>query len=122
MESPEFDDMRGLLDFWNEASKQIELKNRINGLLDNQEFSLFFKKGKSVYGAPEESRVVFARMKNPDEDTPAEWANQASFLAINLDGVADGRGVQSLITAKDLPEIKIIPQDQAVEELTRRKK
>jgi hypothetical protein len=122
MESQNFEDMRQLLDFWDETSKQIELKNRINGLIDNQEFSLFFKKGNSVFGAPEESRVVFARMKNPDEESSSQWAKQASFLAINLDNVAEGRGIQSLITAKDLPEIKIIGQEQAVEELTRRKK
>lgn len=122
MDSLGFSKFRELMDIWDESSKDMDMREKINGLLDSQGFGLFFKKGKSIFGAPEESRMILARLKNPDDETPESWADQASFMAINLDGVGEGHGIQSIFGGKDLPEIKIIDQEKAVDEIVGRGK
>jgi hypothetical protein len=122
LDSLGFSRFRELIDIWESSSKDMDMRAKLNGLLDRSDFSLFFQKGDSFFGAPEESRVIFARLKNPDEDTPEEWVNQASFMAINLDDMDDGRGIQSVFGGKDLPEIKIIDQGKVVDGLVGRKK
>lgn len=103
-------------------AKDMDLRSKISGILDRQQFSLFFSKGDSVFAAPEESRVAFARMKNPDKDTPPDWAAQANFVAINLDGISDGHATQFVFGLKDIPKITIIDQEKAVDGLMKKKK
>lgn len=117
MDSLGFSKFRELIDIWESASKDMDMRAKVLGLLDRSDFSLFFQKDGSIFGAPEESRVIFARMKNPDPDTPSDWVNQASFMAINLDDMHNGRGIQSVFGGKDLPEIKVIDQGKAVDEI-----
>ena len=38
-----------------------------------------------IYGAPEGSRVTFAKMRDPDdEDNTPGWLKEANFMATNL--------------------------------------
>lgn len=72
------------------------------------QFVFFFKKDKNYYGADESSRVIFARMKNPDKDSGASWRKNASFSAINL---KDSK--QYIFNYSDLKSIKIIDKEEA---------
>ena len=96
---------------WFESKE--EKKNKIRGLLDGQNLILFFKKGDSLFGAPEESRLVFAKMKSPDEDTPDGWADDANFAAFDLMKALMGDRVESIFGKKDLKAIDVIEPEEA---------
>jgi hypothetical protein len=51
-----------MLDEWDVFCAEEELKDKIHSLLDSPSFVFYFTRGKDIYGAPEESRVTFARM------------------------------------------------------------
>lgn len=115
MKSPAFSDFRALMDQWDETKPAIEIKT----LLEGNGLVLFFKKGKSLYGAPESSRVTFAKMKNPDEDTPKKWADEANFAAFDMGKALKGEKIQVMFGSKDLDDLKIIDQEQIEKELAK---
>ncbi len=97
-----------------------DLQNKIDVLVNNPNFVFFFKKGKDIFAATEESRIMFASMKNPDKDMPNGWENDANFLAYNLSKMVDnGRGHKEVISYKDLEDIKVLDLDKAAKELKR---
>jgi hypothetical protein len=91
-------------------------------LMLEQDLCLFFSKDGRFYGAPENSRITFARMKNPDSDEDAAWMKDASFSAYDLEKVADGEEVASVFTAADLPEIKTVGREKAEKALKKKGK
>lgn len=115
MKSPSFSSFRQLLDQWDEVSPQFKVKV----LLEDNSLVLFFKKGKTIYGAPESSRLVFAKLKNPDEDTPDGWADEASFVAYDLGKAVHGDKVQVMFTNKDLDDLKVMDQKQVEKALAK---
>jgi len=98
-----FSEFRDLMDRWDEARR----------LMLEQDLCLFFSKDGRLYGAPESSRITFARMKNPDSKEDRAWMKDASFSAYDLEKVADGEEVASVFTAADLPEIKTVDREKA---------
>ena len=72
--------------------------------------------------APEESRIMYARMRHPDEEMSRHWSAEASFLAVNLDDIIAGHGSQRVFSKKDLKKIDILDKDEAVDALTSKKK
>ena len=110
MLSPGFSDFRELIDKWDEAVDRQQIQDMIEG----NNFVFFFKRKNEVFGAPEESRLTFAKMKTPDEDTPEEWAKDATFAAINFNRALQGERVKSIFGQNDLREIKVIERDEAV--------
>lgn len=88
-------------------------KHKIRNLVDGHNFIMFFTKDNGVFGAPEESRLVFAKMKTPDEETPDGWADEASFAAFDMIKALAGDKVQNLFSKKDLKKIKIIDRNAA---------
>lgn len=95
------------------------LEGEVNHLIDSAGHVLFFKKGKELFGAGEDSRVIFARMKHPDEETPKEWAKDASFSAQNLNKAVRGEPSQHVISNDDLKKIKVIDRDEVVKDLAK---
>lgn len=89
-----------------------DLKLKIDSLLDSEGFILFFKKGDDYFAAPEDSRVMFAKIKNPDDDLPNGWEEEASFSADNLTKKIKGEPATSLFKKSDLKEIKIMNRDE----------
>lgn len=87
--------------------------NQIKTLLDGQDFVMFFKKDKYVYGASEDGRLVFAKMKHPDEEVNKDWLKEATFMAVNLTKALDGDKVHSIFTKADLKKIKVIDREVA---------
>ena len=99
---------------WNnlcEADEKKELvKNQVKTLLASEDFVMYFKKNGDVYACGEESRLTFARIKNPEDSDG--WLENANFLAVNLTkGLKDK--VQNIFSDKDINKIKIISEDEA---------
>lgn len=90
-------------------------KHEIESLLD--QFILFFQKDGEVYGAGEDSRVVFAKMKHPDDELPTNWEEESSFSAHNLKKILNGEQGYHLFRKSDLKSIKIIDREDAVKKL-----
>jgi hypothetical protein len=117
-QSPGFSSFRSLLDKWDENilkenKKKKEKQDKVKNLIDGKNLIMFFRKGDSLFGAPEESRIVFARMKNPDsDDMPEDWGEDASFSAFDLVKGLGGDGVENLFSLKDLPDIDVVTRDE----------
>ena len=109
--SPAFSSFRQLMDIWDENLEAEDKKNQIQRLVNGDNLILFFKKGGEVFGAPEESRVVFARMKNPDDEMPEGWFDDANFVAVNLVKALMGEKTTQMFSAKDLKSIKVVDKD-----------
>jgi hypothetical protein len=122
MESPAFSSFRYLIDCWDSICAEKAQISLVHQLLDNQEFVFFFKFDDSVFGAPEESRIMYAKMKHPDEEMVGKWKREANFVAINLDEIIQGHGTQRVFDAKDLKKIKVIDKEEAAEVLGKKKK
>jgi len=97
---------------------ESEFNNKIKSLIDGRGLILFFKKGDDIFGCDEDSRVLFAKMKNPkDEDLPVNWEEDASFSANNLSRAIRGESTMSVFSKKNLKEIKVIDKEKAEEAL-----
>ena len=91
------------------VEKQESKKNKVKDLLQN--LMLFFINKNAIYGAPEEGRIVFARMKTPDNEIP--WDDEEGFMAYDLIQAVKNKEKQNTFSAKDLPHINIIDRDNA---------
>jgi hypothetical protein len=108
MNYPAFSSFRELLTTWDESADLMKVKS----LIDVNKLMLFFKKDGKIYGASENSRLIFARMKNPDDDTDEDWAKEADFSAFDLAEALKGNRVQSVFSYKDLDSINILDQEK----------
>ncbi len=97
------------LNFKNWFEENQDKKQKVRNLLDGQNMIMFFTKDQSIFGCPEESRLVFARMMSPDED----WDDDANFSAFDLLKTLAGDQVENLFSKKDLTKIKVIDKDKA---------
>ena len=79
---------------------------------------LFFEKDKTIFGAPEESRLVFARMKNPEKGDDA-WAKSANFIGLDLNKAVSGEKSQNVFSAADLKKIRVIDEREVISRLAR---
>jgi hypothetical protein len=118
--SPAFSDFRYWMDLWDHSQQDMDRYSKVEALLDGQQFILFFKKGDTLYGSTEESRLIFAKLKNPDEDACPEWRKEANFLAIDLAEALKGNRVQHVFNAKDIKKIKILPRENMEKLLVKR--
>jgi hypothetical protein len=115
LKSPAFSNFRYWMDVWDEAVDN----NRIKELIEGNNFVFFFKYNKEIFGAPEESRLTFAKMKNPDKDMPTGWAKEANFMALNFNKALQGDTVRAIFNIKDINSIEILSQEQAEKDLTK---
>lgn len=113
MESLGFSSFRSLLDLWDNVGPNLKIK----AMLEDNGLVLFFKKDGKIYGSPESSRLVFARMKDPEDEA---WAKEANFMAYDLGEAAKGNKVQVLYGMKDLDSIEIIDQEIAEKLLSKK--
>lgn len=117
LESPGFSKFRALMDVWDEYLLTEEIRGQIESMIDSANHVLFFKYKKEIFGAGEDSRVAFARMKNPDDEMPKNWEDEASFTADNLNKAIRGEPGTQVFHKENLKEIKILDRDKAVEQL-----
>ena len=119
MKYPAFLSFRDFLDDWD---IQLENIDSMNDLLDKHELILFFKKGDDYFGAPEDSRVVFAKLKTDTEDDPMMpgFRQEARFPAFNLIKFLSNdpeRSTESVFGIKDLPKISVCTREEAVDNM-----
>lgn len=115
MQSPGFSKFRELMDVWDGYLVENEVDNRVSELI--APFVFFFKRGSDIFGAGEDSRVVFAKMKHPDDELPSGWRDEANFTAHNLQKSVSGEPAQNVFSYKDLKKIKILDKDKVSEML-----
>ena len=111
--SPAFSSFRYLMDIWDQQLHEENLKD----LLDNSNLIFFFSKKGEIYGAPEQSRLVFAKLKCDPKDDDSGWREEANFAAINIKNAINGEQVQKLFTQKDLKSIKVLNKDDVYKKL-----
>lgn len=118
MESPGFSKFRGLMDLYDDYLLEEEDQEHLKHFLDMQGLILFFKKDGDYFGAGEDSRVVFARLKNPDDENSKGWEDEASFTATNLSKMVNGEPSTNIFDKEDIKNIKIVDRDDMVKKLS----
>jgi len=112
MESPAFSKFRDLMDRWDASFR----------LFEESDLCLFFKKDGVLYGATEDGRINFARIKNPESKEDEAWSKDANFSAYDLEKTSDGNKSMSLFSASDVDKLKMLSQEQAEKELEKKGK
>lgn len=87
-------------------------KKTIEDFINKNGLILFFKHDNEIFAAPEDGRLVFARIKTPSEDEPSD---ELSFSACNLLKTIAGDHSERLFSHKDLNKIKIIDPERIYE-------
>lgn len=105
-----FSEFRDLMDKWDRASR----------LMVESDLCLFFRKDGRLYGAGENSRITFARMKSPSSKEDRDWRKEATFTAHDLQKTSEGSTGMSVFSAADLPGIEVVDQDEAQRELKKK--
>lgn len=119
--SPGFSKFRQLMDTWDAFCAMEAQRNEIDDLLDKQQLIMFFKKGNDYFGAPEESRLIFAKLKSDDEDSPPDWKKEAKFIALNLAQALAGQQVENMFGEKDLGDLSLLDRDSIIDMLMSKK-
>lgn len=122
MQSPAFSSFRPLLDCWDVQLALEQKKKEIGDQLDKHGCIMFFKRDNDFFGAPEESRLMFAKMKGKDTDVTDQWRKEAHFIAVNLIQSMLGQSTENLFGIADLPKIQLIDRENVIEELAKKKK
>lgn len=93
--------------------KKNDEENKIRSLIDGSGMLFFFQFEKQIFGAGEDGRITFARIKNPNKEDK-EWTKEASFNAVNLTKLMEGENSRSIFGQKDLNKIKVISSEKVV--------
>jgi hypothetical protein len=108
--SPGFSTFRRLIDCWDEALEREEKEKNLHKLVNDQNLIMFFTNGEKLFGAPEESRVIFARMKSPD--ILNTLGDDTDFIAFDLAKAITGENGETLFNKENLNNIKIIDKEE----------
>jgi hypothetical protein len=92
-------------------------KEQLDSIVNGKGLILFFTKGNKVWGAPEHSRLVFAKLKNPDDD---DVFSDLGFPAFDLAQALLGNKIHNMFSAGDLPSINIISKEDAEKKLSKK--
>lgn len=117
MESIGFSKFRSLMDIWDLCLLEQEEENRIKQIINDNGLILFFKKDQEYFGTNEEGRIIFAKIKNNDEDLPKGWDEEATFTVCNLSKMVKGEPSKSILGKKDIKKIRVIEEEELIESL-----
>lgn len=98
---------------FNEADNESNIKQ----IIDGHGMVFFFKKDDDFFGVGEEGRISFARIKNPDNESPDGWEDDASFTAFNISKMVNGEVSQSVFDKDSIKNIKVVDRDDVISEL-----
>lgn len=104
-------DFRDLMDQWDDYSESKDLVDKLKLITDGGKLILFIVKDDKIYGGPEDSRITFARMKNPSDEEPEGWLKDAYFMGFDLLKLLKGEKDQVLFGVDDLDNIEAIDKD-----------
>lgn len=95
---------------------------KISNNLDEEGYTLFFKKDEDYYAADEENRILFAKIKGKDtEDLPKKLGEEIFFLAKNLSQSKKDEPKITKFNAKDISKIKVCDKSEVVKYLSKKK-
>lgn len=127
-----FSEFRNLMDQWDNHVFVETVHNELEKFLNHKEILMYFiypvkkgKKGKNtrLYGATEDGRLAFAKIKNPNKDDPEKAQdNFSAFDLVSLVNHSDEpEEVQriKIFDRRDIPKIKVVSQEYAIEVLTK---
>ena len=109
---------RDMMDRWDAVLLQEQ--DNLDAILAGNNFVFYFMRDKEIYGAPEESRITFARMKFPTDDVPAGWAREATFKGFSINDALEGRKTETVIGFDDLKDIKVIDEEVVRKKLAKK--
>lgn len=110
---------RDLLNKWDEHLVLEAEKQAIENHLDQNQCIIFFQNGDDFFGGPEESRMIFAKLKDDDDKS---WRDEAQFMGLNLIQSLMGQPKQQVFSFKDLPNIKILDRDNLIDQMIKKGK
>jgi hypothetical protein len=110
-----FSKFRSLMDTWDIYLLESENESIIRNLFEKHELIMFFKKENDYFGCDEDGRIVFAKMKNPDEEMPEGWEKEANFTAININKMIKGDLVEHVFDINSIKKLKVVSIDDVVE-------
>lgn len=99
------------MDDWDDVLSE-ECTDAIKSMVGHPGFVLFLKRGNDIFAAPEESRIVFAKMKSDDEDDI--WKKEASFMGMDLARALGGEKMQSLFGMGDMKGLEVMPDKDII--------
>lgn len=100
-------DMKQIMSVW-ENNVQNDNKNKIKNLI-RTELSFFFQFEDEFYGSPEDGRLVFAKLKVPDEDYHPSWDENAAIMSLNITrGIKEDNIPKRLFYKKDIKNMKVV--------------
>jgi|688.fasta_scaffold08426_6 hypothetical protein len=105
------------MDIWDTYLLENDNETTIKNIIDQHGLIMFFKKDNEYFGCGEDGRIVFAKMKNPDDDMPESWEDDASFTATNLSKMVKGEPSQQVFNKKSMKNLKVVDGDKVVEQL-----
>lgn len=119
-----FSSFRAWMDLWDDYVFSEAAANDIEKILNTKQLLFFFKikNENKMFGADENARLAFARMKNPDDDlTDTNGSFQAYDLKILFENLKKTDDLQTIkiFNKKDLNKIKVIDQSEVVDELSK---
>ncbi len=107
-----YSDFRLLMDQWDEF---CEADSQINNLLGQNRLVIFFKRGDDLFGAPEESRILFAKLKSEDDDIK-HVRDEVQFIAMNLfNSFVEPNNV--VMGSNDVDKLKVVDREEVVDAL-----
>ena len=98
-----------------------EKKTKASSHLDENKYTLFFEFKKDLYASDEDSRLVFAKIKNEDEDLPKNWKEDTKFVAVKLFPALKGQDSSHLFSHKDLLDIRVVDRDEIIKKIIKHK-
>lgn len=104
--------MKSIFSIWEQKIEESN-KAKILKFIKQEDLTFFFKINDDYFAASEDSRLIFAKLKNPDEDYHPSWDEEASFLAFNLSrGIKEDNIPRNLFYKKDMKQMKIIDVEE----------
>jgi hypothetical protein len=95
---------------------------KLSNELDEEGYTLFFKKDDEYYAADEENRILFAKIKANDvEDLPKKLDEDVFFLAKNLSTSKKDDPKVTKFSKKDISKIKVCDKKEIVKFLAKKK-
>jgi len=112
---------RDLMDSWDEQLR-LEREDAVKAMLDNN-LVFYFSKNNDLFGCPEESRLIFAKLKVPDDDVTPAWDEEAAFMAVNLSrALTEEEPPKRLFYKRDMEGLKILDREELEKLLFKKKK
>lgn len=99
----------------------LENQEKVSSYLDENKYTLFFEYKKDLYASDEDSRLIFAKIKNEDEDLPRNWKEDTKFIAVKLFSALKGQNSTHLFSHANLQEIHLIDRDEIINKIMKDK-